>query len=108
MAKLVERDTVTADYDLPCDTMIVELKDGRRIYLTQGFGGMNSLDGGMCRWRHGIAIHVFPTDTLESLRADSDDYYVAPYTRMIQGYDDQRPLLDWDGAVVESVALSAK
>jgi hypothetical protein len=46
MTKLIERNTLTGDYNLPKQEMIVELGDGRRVYLIEGFGGMSSLEGG--------------------------------------------------------------
>lgn len=107
MTKLIERNTLTGDYNLPLQEMIVELSNGRRVYLIEGFGGMSSLEGGQNRWRHGVAVQILPADTLDSLSEDSGDYYVGSYTRMMNGYDKQRPILDWDGWVIDRVATSA-
>jgi hypothetical protein len=107
MAKLIERNTLTGDYNLTKQAMIVEMSDGRRIYLIEGFGGMDSLEGGQNRWRHGAAVQILPTDTLDSLAEDSGEYHVTSYERMMHGYDEQRPVLDWDGSVIDRVARLA-
>lgn len=107
MAKLIEKKHSEGIYGMDCCEKIVEMPDGKRIYLVEGFGGMHSPEGGMYRWRHGLAIQVLPTDTLESLHAD-DDSELPEYQLMIEGHSKQRPVLDWDGKIIASVANSAK
>lgn len=107
MSKLIEQDTNQGQYDLPCQEMIVELTDGRRMYLLEGFGGMSDLEGGQYRWRHGIAIQILPTDTLESLRADTGEYNTTSYDRLVHGYDEQRPVQEWPGTIIDSIASAA-
>ena len=106
MTTLIQADTNDGIYDLPCTEMIVQLTDGRRIYLSEGFGGMSSLEGGQYRWRHGVAIAIQVTDTLESLHTDTKEYNCHSYERMMAGYDETRPILDWDGNVIDRVARS--
>ena len=109
MAKLIEQKTYKGVYDLSRDEIIVELSHGRRVYITDGYGGERSIAGGAYRWRHGLAIQILPTDTLESLH--NEDFapgcYVTQYYLMIHGEDKYRPILDWTGVQVDNVAVSA-
>jgi hypothetical protein len=103
---MIETDTNDGIYNLPCTEMIVRLTDGRRVYLSEGFGGISSLEGGQYRWKYGIAIAIHETDTLETLHADTGEYNCDSYERMMAGYDETRPVLGWDGVIINGMALS--
>lgn len=109
MAKLIETTRTKGIYGLPADEMIVELKDGRRVWLLEFYGGEDTSQGGQYRWRHGVAIQVLPTDTLASLHEDNGEWAEGTHSRdaILSGYDDRRPLLYWDGNVIERVATVA-
>jgi hypothetical protein len=99
---LIETTRVDADYGMLATLAIVEHPKHGRLFIREGYGGEDSLAGGAIRWRHGLAIRIQPADTLESLRRDPDGYL-----NMVQGFDIERPVLDWDGASVEAVAHAA-
>lgn len=100
--KLIESTRVEADYGMLCTLAIVEHEVRGRLFLREGYGGEDSLQGGAIRWRHGLAIRIQPADTLESLRRDPETYL-----NLVQGFDAERPVLDWDGTSVEAVARAA-
>jgi hypothetical protein len=105
-AKIVEKNEFEGIYGLPATEMIVELKDARRVYLAEGFGGMSTLAGGQYRWRHGIAVQVKHTDTIASLSADLT-HRAWPTTTldlMTRGCDNDRSVLMWDGRTIDQVA----
>jgi hypothetical protein len=99
--KLIESTRVEADYGMLCTLAIVEDEVRGRLFLREGYGGEDSLQGGAIRWRHGLAIRIQPADTLESLR-DLDGYL-----NMVQGFDVERPVLALDGRELERIAEQA-
>ena len=109
MANVIETMRTEGQYGLPADEMIVELNDGRRVWLLEFYGGENTAEGGCYRWRHGLAIQVMPTDTLTSLHTDSGEWdNTHSRNAIVGGYDTRRPLIEWDGAEIERVATTAK
>lgn len=90
---LIETETRSADYGMPAQVAIVECR-GDRILICQMFGGIDSLAGGMPRWRHGVACRLRPDDTLATIVLGD----------VVRGYDKDRPVLDWDGIVVRRIA----
>lgn len=93
--KIIEKRHSRGQYDMPCTDALIE-RDGQRIYITEGFGGLDSIGGGAYRFAHGLAVAVHPTDTLDSLDAVEDGMSIRH--RMVNGYDDARPLLDANAA----------
>lgn len=106
--KLVEKDTLTGQYDINYDRMIVDSVKSGRLLLIEGFGGIDTLDGGTYRWKHGIAIQLKPGDTLESLDDTEWNDYYSTYQVVAQGQDDSRPVLQWDGFAIEKLARSVQ
>lgn len=100
--RLIEQDSFVGLYNFEIDEMIVELADGTRVYLVEGYGGEQSVIGGSYRWPQGAAYKIRPKDTLESLHGGSEDY-----ERMINGYDAERPVLNWPGSMISVVARGA-
>lgn len=98
---LIERNTVTADYDLPCEQMIVDIVVWewavRRVFLSQGY------HGGQYLWAHGYAVLLLPTDTMETVPD------LAALNRLIRGGEDRhgRALWSWSGSLINRFALSA-
>jgi len=99
--KLIERDAREGAYGMTQTVAIVEHPEHGRLLLMDVYGGAGELRGGMYRW--GVAIGVQPGDTIASL-LDGD---VEARGRMLAGQDDARPVMEWDGATVESIAKSA-
>lgn len=91
---LVEADTVRGQYDLPCEIRIIDHARYGRLLLVEGFGGMDTVQGGTYRWEHGAAYRLLPTDTLAALRNGEWNESTTLYEAVIAGYEDSRPPLN--------------
>lgn len=84
------------------DSVIVEDSELGCLYISDGFGGKDTLAGGAYRWRHGCIVRVKETDTIESL--------TKPYNKWgdtVLGHDycaGQREELHWSGFQLEAYA----
>lgn len=105
--QIVDVEHGRGSYDMQLKRAIIDHPEHGRLYLTQAFGGMDTLAGGAIRWRHGIACRLRPGDTLNSLRGEAWNDIVSRMEAMEHGYDDERPVLDWSGSAIESVARKA-
>jgi hypothetical protein len=94
---MIERDSKRGAYDLICERMILDHASLGRILISEGFGGMDSLAGGAYRYRHGMALRVPSTASLEGL--DREQASVGPLHEIYE-------VLDWDGAVLQCIADS--
>jgi len=103
---VIESETREGQYDMTWTAAIIEHPQHGRLYLAEGFGGMDSIEGGMYRWQHGLACRVLPSDTLESLEDDCNDYSTIREA-MTSGHDDSRPVLEWSGSMIAAVAQAA-
>lgn len=107
-AKIVEKRTVTGQYDIDFDQMIVDHPEHGRLFLSEGFGGLDSLEGGAYRWKHGLAIALKKDDTFDSLECGEWNEIFALYEAVMQGYDDSRPILPWSGYAIKALADGAE
>lgn len=103
---LVEHDRAPAQYDMERTEAIIDRPDRGRLYICQGFGGMDSVQGGGYRWLHGMACKIKDTDTLESLRSEMWNDHALVIDAMSNGYDDERPILDMSGWQIKGIAES--
>lgn len=107
---LIDTQEVERDYGFEGTRAIVDTAEHGRILIEDGFGGMDSLEGGCVRWKHGSAYKLQPEDTFESLEEDSDfescGVTISKLDAIIQQCDDSRPYLQWSGHVVASIAKS--
>lgn len=80
-----------------------------RLYISEGYGGEETSEGGAYRWKHGVCAKVKDTDTLDSLYGQDAglQWPSSVVSVMCQGYDDERPLLSFRGFVIESLAKQA-
>lgn len=85
--KIVESRTVTGAYDFNCDQIIIDHHRHGRLLLTEGWGG-DEVIGEQYRWRQGLAAKLQPTDSFA----------------VLNHHDQDRPLLDWPGQMVERLA----
>lgn len=92
MTKLIEHECVERQYGFGGMNAIVETDEGKRFLICDGFGGIDNLRGGAVRWEHGMAIHLQPDDTLDSLRTDMWNEHTSHLDAVIHGYDNSRPL----------------
>lgn len=100
---LIESNTTTGEYGRSKTEAIIEA-NGRRLYICEGFGGMDSLSGGAIRWRHGIAIEIAAEDTLESLKTRKWNDHVTYYDAMHNGYYGE--IKNWSGIALTKTAVS--
>ena len=105
MAKLIEIEHVERDYGMAGVNAVVESSDGKRLLICDGFGGVDSLQGGSVRWQHGMVVELQPTDSIESLRTGEWNDMTTHWDAMIHGYDKDRPILV--GINPEGLAVSA-
>lgn len=101
---LVEWEHVAREYGFNGTQAIFDHPKHGRLFITDGYGGENTMSGGSVRWRHGMAIKLLAGDTLDSLRETPWNDYGDLYDAVINGYDDTRPVMDWHGPVIEALA----
>lgn len=98
---LIEQDDVERDYGFSGVEAVIDHPAHGRILLCDGYGE-DAHGAGCVRWGHGKAISLQPTDDLDTLRADPEAWMA-----LLHGYDSSRPVLEWTGHMVASVAKSA-
>jgi len=105
MNKLIEQESVERIYGLDGVNAIIE-REGQRVLLVDAFGGIDSLEGGCVRWRHGSAYTLLDDDTLRSLNKDNGRGTILEM--ICSGYDDRRKDLGWTWIKIDSVAKSLR
>jgi hypothetical protein len=105
--QVIEQRTRLGAYDKPATEAIIHHPKHGRLYVSEAFGGLDTLAGGNVRWRHGDVCRVLEGDTLESLHHADDSGAPPIHYDMIGGADKRRPVLCWSGRCVESIAKSA-
>lgn len=99
---IVERRQVEREYGFTGVEAIIDHDRHGRLLICDGFGGIDSLRGGAVRFEHGLVIKLHADDTLESLHDNAS----AIMDRALSGYDDSRPVLEWDGQKIAWLAQS--
>ena len=103
-ARVIESGSNEGVYEISCDWAIVDHPKHGRLYVAQGYGGEDGIEGGTYRWRHGIVCRLLPGDTIETLGELYDTesgYEISILDGMIQGYDAERPVLGWAGYMID-------
>lgn len=93
MTQLIEHETVKRDYGMSGTNAIVETDNGERLLICDAFGGVDTLEGGMVRWKHGLVIQLQPGDTLKDLKSEAWNEYTTLWAAVMHGYDESRPVL---------------
>ncbi|ELA9292952.1 hypothetical protein QUO15_004414 [Vibrio parahaemolyticus] len=106
MSILIEKEHVIRDYGFSGINAIIDHPKYGRLLLRDGYGGEGSIQGGAVRWRHGIALKLKAEDTLDSLKNTHWNDETSLFFAVINGYDDQRPVQDWDGIIIKNIAKS--
>lgn len=96
--ELIEKDTFDGTYGFPFVAAIIEHPEYGRLYITQAYGGEDSLSGGAYRWRHGFAVRIGDEDTFANLKErEYNEHYTcfdalqaAEYGDIIEGLDAPR------------------
>lgn len=104
---LIETHTCPGQYGIPVTSLVVDHATHGRLMLVEGYGGEDQMRGGTYRWHHGAAIKLQPVDTIATLRAIAWDDDTSLYAAVVAGLDNSRPILDWDGSVIDNLATSA-
>ena len=97
----IEQREVECEYQFKGTDAIIDHPKYGRLFICDGFGGIDELRGGAVRWEHGMAIKVLPDDTLDILHT------WGTLERIRYGYDDSRTVMPWTGAMVAAVARAA-
>jgi len=107
--RVIESRSVERDYGFDGVEAIVEHEGYRmpgRLYIADGYGGEEDINGGCVRWEHGIVCRLRPDDTLDTLDGDYNGH-VTIMEAMTHGYDDDRPVMDWPGRAIAAIAQVA-
>lgn len=104
MSKLIEKSVTDGPYGFDVESAIIEMPKHGRVYIQQGFGGIDQPIGGAVRWLHGIAVKVLDTDTLESLNNGRWNNETDLLDAVTHGYDKTRPVFEWSGAIIDKIA----
>ena len=99
---LIEKRATEGRYEMITEAMILDTDTQGRILITDGYGG-DDVNGFCYRWKHGIAVQLKPSDTFVDLNKDWNDC-TSTYQAVVNGYDNSRPVLDWSGHVIASIA----
>lgn len=89
--KLIDSGSQVGIYDMTFKDAIVDDSRFGRLYISQRFGGMDTIDGGAYRW--GMVMKVDANATLAEART-------------IDPRSPESEILDWDGAAVANYMKS--
>lgn len=104
--EVIEHEKVERDYGMMGNIAIVDHPNHGRLLIEDGFGGMDSLEGGSVRWRHGDVYRLHADDTLATLR--ETEWCGTSLLNAVRHLEDtSRPSLEWWGHAVESLAVEA-
>ena len=98
---LIESDSRSGAYEMRQQRAIIQHHTEGRLLLVEGFGGMDSVEGGMYRWKHGSAYKITEADTLESIFSKHTESEFSDYDYIRQN------ALEWSGHIIAKVAQSA-
>ena len=96
---LIESDSRSGAYGMRQQRAIIQHHTEGRLLLVEGFGGTDSVEGGMYRWKHGSAYKITELDTLKSIFSECTESGFFDYDSMIP--------LEWSGKIIAKVAESA-
>lgn len=102
---LLETASFPGPYGFECKAAIIDHDTQGRILLFQRYGGVDWMDGGATRWRHGVCARLLPSDTFESLNGEWNSTSTV-LDAVLAGADDSRPLLEWNGIMIDRMARS--
>lgn len=103
---VVEHEHVERDYGFRGNIAIIDHEKHGRLLIEDGFGGMDSLEGGAVRWKHGDVYRLHADDTLAKLR--ETEWCGASLLNAVRHLEDpSRPSLEWWGHAIEALAVEA-
>lgn len=99
---LIEKRAQEGRYGMTTESMILETNTHGRLLISDGWGG-DALNGECYRWRQGFAIQLKADDTFAALDKNWNESMSTIATAM-DGYDPERPILDWPGHAIDAIA----
>ena len=105
-AVVVESRDVERAYGFTGTEAIIDHPKHGRILIADGFGGMDSIEGGCVRWRHGTVIQLHPDDDFDALDALEWNESYSGIEIVYSYLDKTRPGLDWAGYMIDKLATS--
>lgn len=104
---VVESRSFLGRYELRAREAIIDHPTHGRLLIRQGYCGESQLRGGAYRWDGGAIYGLRQDDTFATLTEGAWNADINLYHAVVNGHDDSRPLLDWPGRAIESMAESA-
>lgn len=105
--KTLETQQIEREYNFLATTAIIHHSEYGLLLINQGFGGMDSLEGGAVRWKHGTAISLKKGDTFEALENGEWNELTNHLNAILYSWDDERPMLDLSGQELAKIAESS-
>lgn len=99
---LIAKQSIPGAYDLATESMILDTDTMGRILITDGWGG-DDVNGSCYRWKQGLAIQLKADDTFEALAKPWNDC-TSTWQAVIGGYDQERPILGYNGHAIAALA----
>lgn len=99
---LIAKRAAEGAYGFTTDSMILDTDTHGRLLITDGWGG-NDVIGLQYRWNQGFAVQLKVDDTYETLDKPWNDLY-STLEVVLQGQDNERPVLDWTGSAIAALA----
>ena len=106
VATLIESRDFRGEYDLPRREAIVRHPDHGLLLIRDGYCGEGGIRGGAYRWDEGSVIRLRDGDSFSLLDNGAWNDDVVLYEPVVNGYDDSRPILEWEGYMIAKLAAS--
>jgi hypothetical protein len=100
---LIDQIYTQRDYGIPGIVAIIDHNHHGRLLIADGFGGIDSLDGGAVRFKHGVVVKLNQDDTFAKLNGKWNNY-INHYKAILEGYDPDRLVLEWQGWAIANIA----
>lgn len=104
--KLIEKENTEREYGFDGINAIIESEKHGKLLIIDGFGGIDDLEGGSVRFKHGMVVKLKDNDTLSSLNKTVGCYYPTLMNDVCRGKNSGRPVMDWDSWTIENTARS--
>ncbi len=98
--EIIEKRTLVGKYEFNYDQVIITTDKGK-VLISEGWGG-GDIEGETYRWKHGVAAKLKVDDSFVVLDKAWNDC-TDTITAVLGGHDKERPLLPWDGYMIENI-----
>ena len=102
---LIDSRTIEGKYGFDAKQAIVEHPKYGRILITEQWGG-GDLQGEQYRFSHGVAAKLHDNDTFEAMDAPWNEW-TSTIDAVLHACDESRPVFEWPGKVLVSIAKAA-